>query len=152
MKLKEKVFKLIVGQAQASYPEEAGGLLLGKVVDGKLDVEMVLPLANIRKESRHNRIEFDPLDYIKAERIAAKHDLGVWGFYHAHPDADAIPSEYDRVHFPFVEWWYPIVSVRKGEFAELRCWRLQESRESFDEINIEICSEEKSALPGIGLQ
>lgn len=139
---------MIVGQIEAVYPEETGGLLLGKIVDGKLEVDMVLPLANIREDSRHNRIELNPLDYAKAERIAAKHDLGVWGFYHSHPDADAVPSEYDRTHFPFVEWWYPIVSVRKGMFTELRCWLLHESRESFDEITIEICPEEKPALRG----
>jgi len=141
MKLKESLHTLMLGQAETIYPEEAGGLLLGNVLDDVLCVEMVLPLINMRKESRHNRIELNPLDYAKAERTAAKHGLGVWGFYHTHPDTNAIPSEYDREHFPFTEWWYPILSVRKGKFSEIKCWKLAASREDFVECDIEIIVE-----------
>ncbi|ACF12524.1 Mov34/MPN/PAD-1 family protein [Chloroherpeton thalassium ATCC 35110] len=141
MIIKENLHTLLLGQAETAYPEETGGLLLGKIVDGALIVEMVLPLINIREESRHNRIELDPMDYAKAERTAMKHGLGVWGFYHTHPDADAIPSEYDRQHFPFTEWWYPILSVRKGIFSEMKCWQLTDSRKDFTECIIKIVTD-----------
>lgn len=140
MIFRQDLYHLLIGQSKTSYPEETGGLLLGNVVNDKLDVKKVIPLSNIRKDSRHNRIEINPLDYAKAEKLAISLQLGVWGFYHSHPDADAVPSDYDRTHFPFTEWWYPIVSIRKGEFADIRCWQLDPSRESFSEITIKVLS------------
>jgi len=131
-------YQLIIGQSQMAYPEETGGLLLGNINDSQLVVEKVLPLSNIRPNSRHNRIEIDPLDYAKAERVAMSEKMGVWGFYHSHPDADAIPSEFDRQHFPFTQWWYPIISIKKGEFSDFRCWKLNDSREDFSELSLHI--------------
>ncbi len=140
MIFKHDLYHLIIGQSKTAYAEETGGLLLGNITDERLVVSKVLPLKNIREDSRHNRIELNPLDYAKAEKIAISENLGVWGFYHSHPDADAIPSEYDRTHFPFTEWWYPIISIRKGEFAEMRCWKLNNNRKDFTEITINVLS------------
>jgi proteasome lid subunit RPN8/RPN11 len=121
---------------ERTYPEECGGLLLGVVEDGALAVREVLPLDNIRKDSRHNRVELDPLDYARAEREAAKRALGVWGYYHSHPDHPAVPSGFDLEHAPFTEWLYLVVSVRDGKAEDLRAWSLREDRSQFDEEEI----------------
>jgi proteasome lid subunit RPN8/RPN11 len=121
---------------EQSYPEECGGLLLG-VIDSELRmIHQILPLENIRKDSRHNRVELNPLDYSKAEREAAKRGLGVWGYYHSHPDHPAAPSRFDLEHAPFTEWSYLIVSVRDGKAQEVRAWTLREDRSQFDEEEI----------------
>lgn len=119
-----------------TFPEECGGLLLGVVENGERVIRDVLPLENIRKDSRHNRVELNPLDYAKAEREAAKRDLGVWGYYHSHPNHPAIPSGFDLDHAPFVEWSYLIVSVRDGKAEEVRAWTVREDRSQFDEEEI----------------
>ena len=118
---------------EESFPEECGGLLLGVVEDGIRAIREVLPLKNMRPDSRHNRVELSPLDYARAEREAAKRKLGVWGYYHSHPNHPAVPSGFDLEHAPFTEWSYLIVSVRDGTAAELRAWTLREDRTQFDE-------------------
>ncbi|MBO0722149.1 MAG: M67 family metallopeptidase [Blastocatellia bacterium] len=133
VKLSEEQIEAIKRHGERAYPEECGGLLLGVIEGGALAAREVLPLENIRKDSRQNRVELDPLDYARAEREAAKRGLGVWGYYHSHPDHPAVPSGYDLEHAPFTEWSYLIVSVRAGKADELRAWSLREDRSQFDE-------------------
>jgi len=95
-----------------------------------------LPLENVRKDSRHNRVELDPLSYARAEKEASRRGLGVWGYYHSHPDHPAVPSTFDLEHAPFVEWSYIIVSVLGGSASDLRTWRIRDDRSQFDEQTI----------------
>lgn len=133
IELKEEHLAAIRKHGEASFPEECGGLLLGIEKEGRKLISEVLQLENIRKDSRHNRVELSPLDYMKAEREAAKLGLGVWGYYHSHPDHPAVPSGFDLDHAPFVEWSYLIVSVRSGRGEEIRAWKLKEDRSGFEE-------------------
>src|SRR5262245_30844336 len=118
---------------ERTFTEACGALLLVEIEDGARVVREILPLENIRKDSRHNRVELDPRDYLRAEREAAKRGLGVWGYYHSHPNHPAIPSGFDLEHAPFVEWAYLIVSVRDGKAEETRAWTVREDRAQFDE-------------------
>lgn len=139
LKISKSQLLVMTTQAQGAYPEECGGLLVGMMIDGDFEVRKVVPVENMKLESRHNRIEIDPLDYVKVERQALKEGFGVWGFYHSHPNADAIPSEFDRANFPFTNWWYPIISVgEERSIRQIRCWKLNEDRASFTELHIEI--------------
>ena len=81
-------------------------------------------------------MEISPLAYAKAEREAAKKGLGVWGYYHSHPNHPAIPSGFDLDHAPFIEWSYLIVSVREGTAQEIRAWNVRADRSQFDEEEI----------------
>jgi proteasome lid subunit RPN8/RPN11 len=139
LKIDKSQLLIMTNHAQGIYPEECGGLLLGMLIDGDFEVKKALPMDNIHGDSRRNRIEINPLDYAKAERMALKEGLGVWGFYHSHPNAEAVPSEYDRAHFPFTNWWYPILAVKEDRtIKEVRCWKLSDDRERFDELHVEI--------------
>jgi proteasome lid subunit RPN8/RPN11 len=136
VKLSNDQIDAIKSHGERTYREECGGLLLGVVEEGALSVREVLPLDNIRKDSRHNRVELDPLAYARAEREAAKRGLGVWGYYHSHPDHPAVPSGYDLEHAPFTEWAYLIVSIRDGKAEDLRAWSLRGDRSQFDEEDL----------------
>jgi len=122
---------------EQAYPEECGGLLLGVLAGGARIIREVLSLENVRQDSRHNRVELSPLDYARAEREASRRGLGVWGYYHSHPDHPAVPSGFDLEHAPFIEWSYLIVSVRGGQAEEVRAWTVREDRSQFDEEEIE---------------
>ena len=146
VKLTNEHLKQIRQHGEQTFPEECGGLLLG-VLEGETRViRETLPLENVRKDSRHNRVEISPLAYAKAEREAAKKGLGVWGYYHSHPDHPAIPSGFDLDHAPFIEWSYLIVSVREGTAQEIRAWTVREDRSQFDEEDIEIKQGEHGEL------
>jgi proteasome lid subunit RPN8/RPN11 len=133
IKLTGEHLEAIRKHGEATYPEECGGLLLGRVADGVRMVSEVLALENVRPDSRHNRVELDPRDYLRAEREAGRKGLGVWGYYHSHPDHPASPSGFDLAHAPFLEWSYLIVSVQGGKAAEVRAWTVREDRSQFDE-------------------
>lgn len=126
----------IRAHGEATYPEECGGLLLGALIDGVHVISEVLPMENVRPDSRHNRVQLDPLAYARAEREASKRGLGVWGYYHSHPDHPAAPSGFDLAHAPFTEWSYLIVSVREGRAEDVRAWTLREDRSQFDEEEV----------------
>jgi proteasome lid subunit RPN8/RPN11 len=125
IKLTAEQIEAIKQHGERTFPEECGGLLLGEIENDQRVIREVLPLENIRKDSRHNRVELDPLDYMKAEREAAKRSLGVW-----------VPSGFDLDHAPFIEWSYVIVSVQAGKAADLRAWTVREDRSQFDEEEI----------------
>jgi proteasome lid subunit RPN8/RPN11 len=136
VKLTAEHLQAIRAHGERTFPEECGGLLLGTIEDDTRVIAEVLPLENIRQDSRHNRVELNPLDYAKAEREAAKRGLGVWGYYHSHPDHPAVPSGFDLEHAPFIEWSYLIVSVRGGKAEEVRAWMVRADRSQFDEEEI----------------
>ena len=121
---------------EATYPEECGGLLLGVFEDGVRVIRETAPLENVRKDSRHNRVALDPLAYAQTERDATRRGLGVWGYYHSHPDHPAVPSAFDLEHAPFIEWSYLIVSVQNGVARDIRSWNVREDRSQFDEEKI----------------
>lgn len=133
VKLTSELLEQIRRHGEVSYPEECGGLLLGVIEDGARVIREIISLENIRRDSRHNRVELDPRDYLRAEREAAKRNLGVWGYYHSHPNHPAIPSTFDLEHAPFIEWSYLIVSVRDGKAQETLAWTVSEDRSKFDE-------------------
>jgi proteasome lid subunit RPN8/RPN11 len=141
IKLSAEHVEAIRQHGERTYPEECGGLLLGVVENDVRVVREVLPLENVRKDSRHNRVEISPLDYSRAEREAAKRDLGVWGYYHSHPNHPAVPSGFDLDHAPFTEWSYLIVSVREGKAEEVRAWTVREDRSQFDEEEIKVINQ-----------
>jgi len=136
MKIPEALLAEIRRHGEATYPEECGGLLLGP--SRGLITELV-PLENTRADSRHNRVELDPLQIARADREAGRRGLGVWGFYHSHPDHPPVPSAYDLEHAGFGSWSYVIVSVLQGKADEVRSWALVEDRSEFVPEVIEVC-------------
>ena len=146
IKLTKQHLDEIRQHGERTFPEECGGLLLGALEGETRVFQATLPLENIRQDSRHNRVEISPLDYMKAEREATKQGLGVWGYYHSHPNHPAIPSGFDLDHAPFIEWSYLIVSVREGTAQEIRAWTVREDRSQFDEEDIEIKQGEHGEL------
>jgi proteasome lid subunit RPN8/RPN11 len=116
--------------ALADYPREACGLLLGRVEGIRRVVELVHPARNLNVERAHDRYELDPRDQLAAERAAREGGREVLGVWHTHPDHPATPSETDRAA-AWSGWSYLILSVVRGELAELRSWRLDESTRTF---------------------
>jgi proteasome lid subunit RPN8/RPN11 len=122
--------------AEASYPEECCGFLLGRSGGGSTVVERVLPAGNQREDSRHNRYLIEPETVLAAHKEARGLGLDVVGYYHSHPDHPSRPSDFDREHaWPGLS--YLIVSVQKGTVADARSWRLADDRERFDEETID---------------
>jgi proteasome lid subunit RPN8/RPN11 len=136
----------IAAHAEATYPDECVGLLLGQFeTAGKVAVA-AFPVENrwegqVRlgatddPTSRRDRFYLDPRDYMRADRAARAEGLDLVGCYHSHPDWPAEPSERDRVgaqalggsNFSFV-----IQSVRDGRAADITSWLLTQDGSRFE--------------------
>ena len=121
------------------YPYECCGLLLGRyTAEGKVVTE-TYPISNAREESaKRNRFLITPEELMRGECYAASRDLEVVGFYHSHPDSQAVPSNYDLEH-AWPTYSYIIVSTSEGQSGDLFSWEQEPDRSRFNEEKIEPC-------------
>lgn len=137
----------IAAHAEATYPDECVGLLLGRY-EGEVKVVVAVYQVENRwagqvelgegddPESRRDRFYLDPRDYLRADRDAQSRGLDLVGCYHSHPDSAATPSERDRVGAAAIagtSFAFAIQSVRAGGAAELRSWLLVDEGARFAE-------------------
>jgi proteasome lid subunit RPN8/RPN11 len=142
LEISGKQIEAIEGHAEADYPHECGGLLLGQLgADGRKTVVETLPMANTAEvETRHDRVLIDPRDLMRADRAARARGLDVIGYYHSHPDDEAVPSQFDLDHALPV-WSYIIVSVRDGKAVNWKVWEMENDRSRFNAESFEITSD-----------
>jgi proteasome lid subunit RPN8/RPN11 len=132
LKLKTEHLDAIKTHAEADYPHECGGLLLGRLDGGKKSVVETLPMENTAAvETRHDRVLIDPRALMLADRAAREKGIDVIGYYHSHPDDEAVPSQFDLDHALPV-WSYIIVSVRAGKAVDWNSWEMENDRSRFN--------------------
>jgi len=146
LSLTPRHLEVVREHAEASYPEECCGFLIG-ISDGVATaVERVLAVDNERQESRHNRFLISPETVLGAHKEARALGLDVIGYYHSHPDHPARPSEFDREHaWPGMS--YLIVSVERGHQVDARSWRLSDERDAFSEEFVDFASGAAATTP-----
>ena len=132
IRLNEKHIAEIKSHGESTYPNECGGMLIGRFEDGgaKTIVE-TFPLENSSEENQRNRVLLLPKDVLRAEKYARENKLDVIGYYHSHPDDRAMPSQYDLDHALPV-WSYIIVSVIEGKAVDVRSWEMENDRSKFN--------------------
>lgn len=121
--------------AEAGYPFEVCGLLLGNMNESGWDIRQVRPVKNLNTERATDRFRLDPEAYLEIDRELRRSKLEIVGVYHSHPDCPAKPSPTDRAS-AWEGFAYPIIGTRQGSVTEIRCWRLNDSGERFQEITI----------------
>ena len=99
--------------------------------DGCKVVVETCQISNAREEeAKRNRFLIRPEELMRGERHARERQLDVIGFYHSHPDDQAIPSSYDLEH-AWPVYSYIIVSVREGRADKLLSWEMEADRSKF---------------------
>ena len=136
LRLNKQLVLAVRVHAERDYPHECGGMLIGRFEEGLKQVLEIFPIENAREDSRHNRILLLPKDVLRAEKYARERKLDVVGYYHSHPNAPAVPSQYDLDHALPV-WSYVIASVIVGGAVDVRSWEMRDDRSQFDEEEIE---------------
>lgn len=110
----------LCSHAETEYPGECCGILLGKRLEEVRIVYKVVPTGNEIEESRRKTyFSVDPLEVFQAEQEADKENLDVVGFYHSHPDCEAVSSKEDICHM-MAGYSYPIISVQNGICVTVR--------------------------------
>jgi proteasome lid subunit RPN8/RPN11 len=153
LKLSADATETIARHAEATYPDECVGLLLGRLEGDEKIVLRALPLENRwagqvslaetdNAESRRDRFYLDPRDYLRADREARADGLDIVGCYHSHPDYPATPSERDRVGAQGVgggpSFAFVIQSVRDGQAAEVASWLLLDEGARFAQEELSV--------------
>ena len=131
----------IARAAEAAYPEECCGLLVGTGGEGserRWRVVRVEASANLAEGDRRRRFEVDPGLLIRLHRELRGGETRVIGVYHSHPDHPAEPSAHDLelAREPGLVWL--IVSVVGGRATDASAHVLAEDGACFDEIVLEI--------------
>lgn len=140
--LTPRQFAEVVGHVEASYPEEACGLIVGRVsARGLAEANRIEPSANVASGGRRDRFEIDPALRFKVERALRGTDEAIIGHYHSHPDHPARPSASDLASAfePDLAWL--IVSVTKGEARACTCHQLAAGGQSFRALDLRISGE-----------
>ncbi|MGN0399568.1 MAG: Mov34/MPN/PAD-1 family protein [Blautia sp.] len=111
--LKNDIRNKIYSCAKAEYPKECCGILLGRRLGKKKIAVRSVETRNMI-DGRQSRTQFliNPLEIIKAELSAEKEELEIVGFYHSHPDQEAVVSEADLLHM-IAGYSYLVISVNK---------------------------------------
>ena len=143
--LKPEDLKQIADQAEAAYPREACGLLLGfQRVDGNIEVTRVAESENKAAPARNDRFEIDPELRLRLMREArdtapvgkSGASRGIIGHYHSHPDGTSAPSAYDReTVWPGKS--YLIVAVAEAHVVGVRAWRLSDDGHTIVEERVD---------------
>jgi len=132
IRVRHEHIQAITAHAERDYPYECGGLVLGHLEGDKKTVIETLAMENTADvERRHDRILIEPRALFKAERLAREKGLDIIGYYHSHPDDEAVPSQFDLDHALPV-WSYIIASVRDGKVVDLRSWQMEDDRSAFN--------------------
>ena len=114
---------MIRSSAAGSELEICGALLGTQGV-----VTEALPLDN-ESLAREHSFYIPARVVLHLEREAEARGQMLLGFYHSHPDGDAVPSGLDLQEA--VPGYIYVIAARSGE---LRGWRLREDRSGFDEV------------------
>ncbi len=128
--------KAIADAAEAAYPAEACGLLVGVKRPGDhWRVSRTEPARNVAADPSRN-FEVDPGLRIGLERELRGTDRRVIGHYHSHPDGPARPSATDlaKVYEPDLVWL--IVAVAGGQAAQTLAYLARSDGTGFREIAI----------------
>jgi proteasome lid subunit RPN8/RPN11 len=125
-------------QSAEKYPEECCGVLIGTVREnGVRNIAYLFETQNQHTDNRARRFLIEPDDFRKADQFARENGAEIIGYYHSHPDHDAVPSEHDReLAWP---WYiYIIISVLEGKPSSVLGWMLRDDRNGYDGVQIEI--------------
>lgn len=122
---------------ESDYPYECCGLLIGEFeIDGTKIVKEIYAISNAREEAaKRNRFLITPDEFMRGEKHARASKLDVIGIYHSHPDAPAVPSQFDLDHaLPIYS--YIIVSVRAALAGDFFSWEMEADRSRFNSEEI----------------
>jgi proteasome lid subunit RPN8/RPN11 len=127
-------WKILQQQAEAAYPFEGCGLLLGPFETDKVATRIVM-LKNILRDEGRGRFDFSfsPQEFMAAQLAAEKENLDIVGIYHTHPDHPPRPSPTDEGQPMLAGWINVIAAVHGGKFKEAKAWWREDDQTPFAE-------------------
>ena len=114
IRIEAQAWRVMVDHAQATYPNECCGAMIG-TADGEKVVQVAVPLENAFSGQQGERYELRPEDLLAADRKAREQGMDLVGIFHSHPDCDAYFSETDLKNS--CPWYsFVVLSIKGGRF------------------------------------
>jgi len=136
-----EAFAGLAQQAEAAYPRECCGLLLGKRMAAGWRIVRTNPMRNASGKPEQS-FEFDPAEQLRAYRAADAAGWEVLGHYHSHPNGRQQPSPTDlqlALERSDYGLWL-IVAVSRGRWLATGLWQLRGNPVAFQRLRLEINS------------
>jgi proteasome lid subunit RPN8/RPN11 len=115
IKIDRDAWDAMVAHAEAKYPNECCGAMIGHIEDGQKLVCGAVPMENAYSGAQGSRYELRPEDLLAADRSARTVGLDLIGIFHSHPDCDAYFSKTDLENS--CPWYsFVVLSVKGGKF------------------------------------
>jgi proteasome lid subunit RPN8/RPN11 len=121
----------MVEHAEAAFPKECCGILLGTDAGGSRHAVVAIACRNAYEGEQSDRFQLDPKEQIAADRKAREMGLDILGFFHSHPDCDAYFSATDLKN----SWpWYSnvVLSVQAGQFRHAKAFIANQDQTAAD--------------------
>ena len=135
IKISRADFQKMLDRAVSELPNEACGLIAGKIEGGDKLIEKVYLLTNIDKSNEH--FSLDPkeqLAAIKDMRAAGLSPLGNW---HSHPESPSRPSDEDKRLAYDKNASYMILSLMDRDNPVLNSFHIEGDEAAKEELIIE---------------
>ncbi len=121
LRIEPQPFTEMKAHAEATYPNECVGAMIGTIANGNKIVESALKLENSAEGSQRAYYQLSPDHLMKADRAAREQGKELIGIYHSHPDCDAYFSETDLKNS--CPWYsFVVLSIKQGKFDHANSW------------------------------
>jgi proteasome lid subunit RPN8/RPN11 len=115
LKISPEAWAVMTRHAEAAFPNECCGALLGTADGGSKVVHEAVPLENVYAGQQATRYELRPEDLLAADRAARARGMDLVGIFHSHPDHDAYFSETDLKNS--CPWYsFVVLSIKGGRY------------------------------------
>lgn len=135
LNISTECLKRMQDEAEAGYPLEICGLLIGNITGRNWQISDIRPVANLNRERAADRFALDPAGYQAIDRELRGTGSEIVGVYHSHPDCPARPSPTD-LESAWEGFAYPIISICDGKAAETLCWSVNSKGDRFNTVCI----------------
>ena len=120
--LSKSDYEKILAHAKSVLPEEACGLIAGKLTDSGKIIEKVYLLTNIDHSNEH--FSLDPKEQLAAVKDMRANGLTPLGNWHSHPESPSRPSEEDKRLAYDSKASYLILSLMDSENPVLNSFKI----------------------------
>ena len=142
IRLSPEQLQAIERAAEAAYPEEACGLLVGRCeAGGAWQVSAVEASPNVAEPPRTRRFEVDPKLRLRLERALRGSPDSIVGVYHSHPNGSPAPSDTDisMIFEPEMVWL--ITAVEDGRASATMAYKPTEDGAAFRPLGLDLGGE-----------
>lgn len=94
IRISKEDYRKMVGHAVLELPNEACGLIAGRIEGADKYIEQVYLLTNIDHSNEH--FSLDPKEQLNAIKDMRSHGYVPLGNWHSHPESPSRPSEEDK--------------------------------------------------------